>query len=174
MLTKEKKKEIVSDLGKALADSKSVVFVNFHGITVADSSIMRRKIKTEGVDMKVARKTLIKRVLDAANVIGERPEFKGELAVAYLSSSKAQEEDLVAPARGIYEFQKKLDGKVKILGGIFEGKYMSAVEMTEIASIPALDVLRGMFVNIINSPIQRFATVLGQVADLGQVAEKKS
>ncbi len=166
MLTKEKKKEIVKDLGKAVADSKSVVFVNFHGISVADSNALRRKIKTEGVDLKVARKTLVKRTLDASNVKGKRPELLGELALAYLSA-QAGGNDLIAPARGIYEFQKKLEGKIKILGGIFEGKYMSASEMTEMAMIPPLDILRGMFVNIINSPIQRW------VVGLGQIAEKK-
>ena len=168
MLTKEKKKEIVKDLGKAVANSKSVVFVNFHGISVADSNTLRRKIKTEGVNMKVARKTLVKRTLNAAAVMGERPELPGELALAYLfgeASAKSDGNDLIAPARGIYEFQKKLDGKIKILGGIFEGRYMSASEMTEIASIPPLDVLRGMFVNIINSPIQRWVVGLGQVAE---------
>jgi len=156
MLTKEKKLKIVSDLRKAIADSKSVVFVNFHGISVADSNILRRKIKTEGVDLKVARKTLIKRVLDGADILGDRPEFTGELALAYGN-------DLIAPARNIYEFQKKLDGKIKILGGIFEGQYKSLIEMIEIASIPPLDVLRGMFVNIINSPIQRLVIVLDQI-----------
>lgn len=158
MLTKEKKKEIVKNLGDAIAESKSVVFVNFHGISVADSNTLRRKIKTEGVDLKVARKTLIKRVLDAAPVTGERPEFPGELALAF-------GDDQLAPTRGIYEFQKKLENKIKILGGIFEGKYISAAEMTEIAMIPPLDVLRGMFVNIINSPIQRWVVGLGRVAE---------
>lgn len=166
MLTKEKKKKIVAEFEKVVTQSKSVVFLNFHGISVADSNILRRKIKTEGVDLKVARKTLIKRVLDSINIVGKRPEFEGELALAYLSA-QADESDAIAPARGIYEFQKKLDGKIKILGGIFEGGYKSREEMTEIASIPPLDVLRGMFVNIINSPIRRF------VVELNQVAEKK-
>lgn len=156
MLTKEKKKEIVSNLGKVIDSSKSVVFVNFHGISVAESSVLRKSIKTEGVNFSVARKTLIKRVLDGAKVTGERPKFDGELALAY-------GDDLLSPARGIYEFQKKLSGRIKILGGIFENKYMSAIDMVEIASIPPIDVLRGMFVNIINSPIQRFAIALDQI-----------
>ena len=159
MLTKEKKKEIILDLSKALEDSKSVVFVNFHGLSVADSNALRRAIKKEGVKFKVVRKTLIKIVLNSVKIAGEMPKLDGELALAFGN-------DLVAPARGVYEFQKKLDKKVKIMGGIFEGKYMSLSEMTEIASIPTLDVLRGMFVNIINSPIQRFAVALNQIAEV--------
>jgi large subunit ribosomal protein L10 len=156
-ITKEKKKEIVADLKKVIGDAKSVVFVNFHGLPVSDVSVLRRSLKTEKVGYKVAKKTLIKRVLGEQTISGTQPSFDGELALAY-------SDDLIAPARGIFGFQKKLDGKVSILGGIFEGRYMSKEEMTEIASIPALDVLRGMFVNIINSPIQRMAIALSEVA----------
>jgi len=51
---------------------------------------------------------------------------------------------------------------------VFQGVYKDAEEMTEIASIPSLQVLRGMFVNVINSPIQ------GMVIALNAVAEKRS
>ena len=60
--------------------------------------------------------------------------------------------------------RKKLDGKVSIIGGIFDGEYKSQAEMLSIASIPSLQVLRGMFVNVINSPIQRFAIALNAIA----------
>lgn len=157
-ITKNKKIEIVKGLEKSLADSKSVVFVNFHGLTVLDASLMRRSLKKEGVGYTVAKKSLIKRALGAASVKGEMPALEGELSIAYGS-------DLTAPARGVYEFQKKLDGKVSILGGVFEGEYKSKVEMMEIALIPSLDTLRGMFVNIINSPIQRMVIALNQIAE---------
>ncbi|HEY4516064.1 MAG TPA: 50S ribosomal protein L10 [Candidatus Paceibacterota bacterium] len=157
-INKEKKKEIVSDLKKAMGDAKSMVFVNFHGLSVADSSVMRKALRKEDVNFSVAKKTLIKIALDEVAPEGERPEFKGELALAW-------SDDLLAPARGVYEFQKKFDGKISILGGVFEKKYMSAIEMLGIASIPPLDALRGMFVNIVNSPIQRFAIALGQIAE---------
>ncbi len=157
-ITKEKKKEIVSSLKSAIDKSKSVVFVNFHGLTVLDSRNLRRALKAENVSYCVSRKTLINRVLDTESIEGVKPEFKGELALAY-------GEDLIAPARGVYEFQKKLSGKISILGGIFEGKYKSLEEMTSIAAIPSLQGLRGMFVNILNSPIQRFAIAMNQIAE---------
>lgn len=161
MLTKENKKEVVKQIGDAIKDSKSIVFVNFHKLTVADSSLLRKSLKAENVKFSVAKKSLIRRALDAGAVAGERPDLNGELALAY-------GDDLIAPARGVYEYQKKLEGKVSIQGGIFEGKYMSSKEMIELASIPSLQILRGMFVNIINSPIQR------AVIALDKISEKKS
>lgn len=162
MINKEKKKEVVKELSGFLGDSESVVFVNFHGLSVTEISNIRRSLKKEGVGYKVAKKTLINRVLDSLKIAGNKPEFAGELAIAYLSGG----EDKMSPARGVYEFQKKLSDKISIIGGIFEGKYASREHMTEIASIPSLQVLRGMFVNIINSPIQRFAISLNEIARL--------
>ncbi|MEK7635143.1 MAG: 50S ribosomal protein L10 [Patescibacteria group bacterium] len=157
-ITKEKKKEIIADLEKVLAKSKSVVFVQFNKLLVKDVSVIRRSLKEEGVGYVVAKKSLFKRVLAASGIKGTAPNLEGELAVTY-------GEDTLAPSRSIYEFQKKLDGKVSIMGGIFDGEYKSKEEMVSIASIPSLDVLRGMFVNILNSPIQRFAVALGQISE---------
>jgi len=108
----------------------------------------------------VTKKTLVRRVLDDSKIEGDIPELEGELAVAWGEET--------APARGIYDFAKSLKGDDKplsLVGGVFEGKYLDAAGINEIASIPGLDVLRGMFVNIINSPIAGLAVVLNQVAE---------
>ncbi len=156
-ISKQKKGEIIDKLSKALKDAKTLVFVNFHGLKVSDTTNLRRELKKEGVSYQVAKKTLTKRVLDAKKFEGVQPELPGELAIAW-------GEDQTAPARGIQNFAKKFPEAIKILGGIFEGKYIGRNEMLEIASIPSVDVLRGKFVNIINSPIQRFAIALGEVS----------
>jgi large subunit ribosomal protein L10 len=157
-ITKEKKKEIIAGLEKIISKSKSVVFVQFNKLLVKDASVIRKSLKGESVGYLVAKKSLFKRVLEGAKIKGEAPVLSGELAVTF-------GEDMLTPARSIYEFQKKLDGKVSIMGGIFDGEYKSQTEMLSIASIPPLDVLRGMFVNIVSSPIQRFAVALGQIAE---------
>ncbi|MBN2093946.1 MAG: 50S ribosomal protein L10 [Candidatus Zambryskibacteria bacterium] len=157
-ITKEKKKEIVSNLEKIIADSGSVVFVNFHGLLVSDASSLRRSLIEDKVGFLVTKKTLLKKVLNDSKIEGEIPDLEGELALSF-------GRDSIAPARDVYKFQKEL-GKVSILGGIFEGKYKSKKEMTEIASIPSLEILRGMFVNVINSPIQRFAISLNEITKI--------
>ena len=156
-ISRAKKGEIVDKLTGALKGAKSLVFVNFHGLKVSQASTMRRALKSEGVSYSVTKKSLTKRVLASEKFSGEQPELTGELAVAW-------SEDLVAPARGVYDFQKKFPEGINILGGVFEGKYMTKAEMEEIALIPTIEVLRGKFVNIINSPIQRFAIALNEVA----------
>jgi large subunit ribosomal protein L10 len=156
-ITLEKKKELVAGLEKALKNAKSVVFVKFDKLTVADNNTLRRSLQTEEVGYVVAKKSLLKRALASFGVTGEAPETPGQIAVAYST-------DLLASSRGIFNFQKGHKDNVAIVGGIFDGKYMTAEEMISIATIPPLQTLRGMFVNIINSPIQRFAVVLDQIA----------
>ena len=155
-LLKSKKEEMVKDIEKAVKGSESVVFVNFHGINAGDETILRRDLRNQNVAYKVSRKTLLKRAL-SGKAEGELPELSGEVAIAYGA-------DQIVPAREIYNFQKAHKGILNILGGIFEGKFVGGEKMTEIAMIPSREVLYAQFVNLINSPIQRFAIVLDAIA----------
>ncbi|MEA2715429.1 MAG: large subunit ribosomal protein [Candidatus Parcubacteria bacterium] len=159
--TKEQKKEIIERVNTIADGAKTLVFVNIHGLKVGDAVTMRRALSKEGVGFFVAKKTLAERVLETKKYQGSVPALMGELALAYGT-------DLVAPARGVYEFQKKLKGAVSIVGGVFENKYMNKEEMTAIAAIPPLQTLYGLFVNVINSPIK------GLVMTLDQISRKKS
>ena len=156
-ITLEKKKEIVSDLENSLKDAKSVVFVKFDKLNVSDVNSLRRGLQKEEIGYYVAKKTLLKRALATLGLEGTEPELPGQIAVAYST-------DLLASAREIFNFQSTHKDNISIVGGVFDGKYMNAEEMLSIATIPPLQTLRGMFVNLINSPIQRFAVVLDQIA----------
>jgi large subunit ribosomal protein L10 len=154
----DKKKELVASLEKALKGANSVVFVKFDKLKVADVNTLRRSLQAEKVGYQVAKKTLLKRALSTHKITGDLPEVPGQLAIAY-------GEDLLAPAREVFAFQKGHKDNVSIVGGVFEGKYMNATEMMSIATIPPLQTLRAMFVNLINSPIQRMAVVVNAIAE---------
>ena len=156
-ITRAKKGEVIDKLQAAFKGAQSLVFVNFKGLSVGNTTTMRSTLRKEGVSYSVAKKTLTKRALDEAEYEGTMPELPGELSLAW-------GEDLMAPAREVYSFQKKFPENLTILGGVFEGRYMSKSEMEGIALIPSMQTLRGMFVNVINSPIQRFAIALNEVA----------
>lgn len=156
-ITLDKKKELVQGLETSLKTAESVVFVKFDKLTVGNVNTLRRNLQKEGVGYVVAKKTLLKRALGTHGVTGDMPEMPGQIAIAYGA-------DLLAPAREVFAFAKGHKENVSIVGGVFEGKYMNAEEMMSIATIPPLQTLRGMFVNLINSPIQRMAVVLDQIA----------
>ena len=157
-ISKEKKVGIYENIKKSLKNAQSVVFVNFHGLGVKETTDLRNKLREEKVNYFVAKKTLVKKALDELKPEGEMPQLDGELAIAY-------SEDLTAPARGVYDFKKNHKDKIAILGGIFGGKFMDQVAMTEIAVIPSLHVLHGQFVNLINTPIQQLVIALDKIAE---------
>lgn len=167
---------MIKDMEEAIKNSASLVFVNFHGLKVGDETKLRRSLRKEGVNYKVSRKTLLARALKG-KAKGEIPELAGEVAIAYLPAdlsakasasaealTKEGSKDATTAPREIYNFQKIHKGALSILGGIFEGEFIGGEKMMEIAMIPSREVLYAQFVNLINSPIQRFAVVLGAIA----------
>lgn len=156
-ITKAKKQDILAKLEGVKNESESIVFVKFGKITVGNTTAMRADLRKDGVGYFVAKKTLMKRAFGDVYQ-GTMPELPGEIAIAYSA-------DAIAPAQKIKEFSGKFKDSITIVGGVFQGVYKDAAEMTEIASIPALPVLRGMFVNVINSPIQGLAIVLDAIAN---------
>ena len=159
--TKAQKKEITDKLEGTFKTAASTVFVHFNKVTVAEESTMRRDLRKADIGYTVAKKTLIRRALAALGHDEASLPMEGEIAVAY---NNAADGDASGPARLIHGFATKLKDKLVIAGGIFEGKLRDAKAMQEIATIPSMDVLRGMFANVINSPRQRFAIALSEVA----------
>jgi len=159
-ITKAKKQDILAKLGEVKEGADSIVFVHFEKLSLSDTTAMRKELREKGVGYFVAKKTLMKRAFDGA-FKGEMPTLDKEIAVAYSA-------DPMAPAQSMKEFGTNFKDKVSIVGGVFQGVYKNQAEMIEIASIPSLQVLRGMFVNVINSPIQ------GLVISLNALADKKS
>lgn len=156
-ITKEKKQDILAKLEGIKNEAAAIVFVRFNEVTGHDITDMRRTMREEGVGYFVAKKTLMKRAFGEAYE-GDMPELEGEIAIAYAT-------DAIAPAQQIKAFTGTHKDKISIAGGVFQGVFKDAAEMTEIASIPPLPVLRGMFVNLINSPIQRLAIVTNAIAE---------
>ena len=155
-LTKTQKEEVIVDLREKLKDAQTIVFVNFKGLTVKEADMFRRQLREAGVGYKVAKKTLVARVLDEKGLKGTMPAIEGEVAIAYST-------DALAPAREVFNFSK---GKQtpSIVGGVFDGTYADKAHMMSIATIPPREVLLAQVLNLINSPIQRFAVVISEIA----------
>ena len=156
-ISKNKKVEVVSDVSNIANSSKTLVFVNFHKLNVIETGEVRNALRTAHVGYRVAKKTLIKKALSDLSTKGEMPSLDGEIALVY-------GEDMLAPAREVLEFTKKFKDRLSIVGGIFGGEYKSKEEMMSIASIPDFKTLQAQFVQLINSPIQRFVLALDAIA----------
>lgn len=156
-ISKTKKVEILSTLDAGMKDAETVVFVNFHKLPGKDLTALRKSLRESGVTYYVAKKTLVKRALDAKKVTGTQPAFPGELALAWGN-------DPIAPAKGVFEFAKTHKDQVSLMGGVYLGAYMSKEEITALAVIPGREQLLGQFVGMINESIARVVRAMNERA----------
>src|SRR3989338_10188373 len=162
-ITRQKKEEIVARVGDAIKSAKTLVFANFKGLTVAEQNEMRKALRAQGICYGVAKKSLLRRALESAGYEGQAPVLEGEIGLVWgtaFAEASTGKEDELAPAREGAVYVKKFGEHLSFAGGMFGGKYVSRDEIASIAAIPGMDALRAQFVQLINSPIQRFAVVL--------------
>lgn len=160
-ISRTKKEEVVEKIKGIVGNAKTIVFVHFKGVTSQETNELRFACAEEKVGYTIARKTLIKKAFEGSKIDGELPEFEGEIAVAY-------SDDILASAQAMGAQSKKLGGRLEIVGGIFDNKFTTKEEMISIANIPPLKTLYAQFLNVIKSPIQGYASVLGQIAEKKQ------
>ena len=155
-LTKPQKEEVLAELREKLAGNQTLVFVNFKSLTVGEVNAFRKTLREAGVGYKVAKKTLVARVLDEKGLSGTAPVLEGEIGVAYST-------DALAAAREVYNFAKGKE-RPSIQGGVFEGKYADKAEMLAIATIPSREVLLSQIAYLLKSPLQRLAIAVNEVS----------
>jgi large subunit ribosomal protein L10 len=156
-ITRQKKEEVVASVRDHAKKSASIVFANFKRLTVNQQNELRRALRAQDIGYTVAKKTLVRRAFDGMYT-GEMPVLDGEVSIAYGA-------DELATAREMLVFVKKYPEQLAFAGGVFGGKYMSKEEIISIASIPGMDALRAQFLQLINSPRQRFAMVVKAKAE---------
>lgn len=114
---------------------------------------MRETLKKDKCRIEVVKKTLLDIVLKDKKIKAVRNKFAGEVALIFGF------EDEVAPAKIIHQFSLKNEN-IKILGGIFEDKFVGKEEIIALAKLPSKQELYAKVVGTINAPISGFVNVL--------------
>jgi len=166
---RSQKAEVVSEFRQRLEDVSLVVVTRQSGLTVAESTELRRRMRQAGAQYKVTKNRLARLALDGSKFTDLAPLLKGPTGMA---SSK----DPVAAAKVAVEFAKTNE-KMEIVGGVLDGKLLDADGVKALATLPSLDELRARLVGMLQTPATRIAVVLqapaSQVARvLGAYASK--
>ena len=171
--TREQKEQTVSDLTTAFKSSKLAVLTDYRGLNVPAISELRSNLREVGISYTVAKNTLVKIALAAAEKnVDDTSVFAGPVGIAF-------REDEVEAARIVYEFSKT-NGALEILGAIDEdGKVLSKEEVMALALLPSREQLLGQVVGTIAAPLSGLVRVLngnvtGLVYALSAIAEKKT
>jgi len=151
------KKVVVEEIQSKIASSSSTVVVEYRGLSVAQLTTLRRKLRAENIDFKVYKNSMSQRAAEASGF--------GELAATLTGpNAMAFSDDAVAPARVLAEFAKK--NKALIMkSGIVEGKVVDAAGLSTIATLPNRDGMISMLLGMFQSPVRNFAYAISQIAD---------
>lgn len=154
----ELKQPVVSEIKELLDGAETAVVVDYRGITVAEDTELRKKLREADVSYKVYKNTMIRFAAQGTVFEALGPNLEGPTAIAVSKT------DATAPARILAEFAKTAPA-LEVKGGVVEGIYYDAKGMEQISSIPSREVLLGKLLGSIQSPITNFARVLKQIAD---------
>ncbi|MEI6730214.1 MAG: 50S ribosomal protein L10 [Pseudomonadota bacterium] len=163
------KKEFIADVNQSVNSSAVVLVAHYKGLTVAEMTALRLKIREIGAGFRVSKNKLTKLALAGTQFEQISSMFVGPTAIAYSS-------DPVAVAKVLSEFAKTND-KLVLLGGAFGATLLDGNAVTELSKLPSLDELRAKIIGLINAPASRIASILqapgGQVARvIGAYSEK--
>ncbi|MET8309910.1 MULTISPECIES: 50S ribosomal protein L10 [unclassified Micromonospora] len=123
----------VAELTESFRSSGATVLTEYRGLTVSQLTQLRRSLGAETSYM-VAKNTLAKRAATDAGITGLDELFTGPTALTFVSG------DVVEAAKGLRDFAKA-NPKLVIKGGVFEGKAISAAEVTKLADLESREVL---------------------------------
>lgn len=143
----------VAEIKEILSNSKCTVLVDFSGLTVAQDTALRRKMREAGVRYIVVKNTLLRIAAQEAGVEGLEPSLEKNTAIA------AALEDPVAVAKIICDFAKD-NKELKLKVGVLDGKVISAEEVKALAALPPKEVLIAKLLGSMNAPISGFVNVL--------------
>ncbi|MFY9462814.1 MAG: 50S ribosomal protein L10 [Candidatus Sungiibacteriota bacterium] len=166
MLNKTQKSEIVQGLADRFKRQKIAIFSDFSGVSVAKSQVLRRLLKKENAEYKVAKKTLFDRALGEMGAGAATKNMKGEIGVAFGYG------DQVAPAKILAKFAKEIE-TFKIIGALLDGKLLSDKQVMALARLPSREILLAQVAAAFAAPLRGLASVLqGNIRNLAVVLNK--
>lgn len=169
-LLRQKKEEEVKKLKENFAKIKAAIFVSYKGLTVADAEKLRRSLRAEKAEYKVAKKTLLDVAIKEAGLPETKiSEMEGQIGVAFDYDGET------GALKAIDKIIKSGVKALKIAGGIIESKIFNATDIKVLAGLPGKKELRGQVVNVVASPLTGFVRTLnGNLVGLINVLKAQS
>lgn len=160
-MDRAQKQESIESLKSVFADAGAVVVTHYMGLTVAEMTDLRLRLRKEGAAIKVVKNTLALKALDGKLGDTGSALFTGPVAIAYGP-------DAVSAAKIAVQFAKEND-KLKLVGGVLDQtNVLDEAGVRALATLPSLDELRGKLIGLIQAPATKVAGVLQ--APAGQLA----
>ncbi len=171
-MQRDEKQALVDEVVTLLADAGALYVSDYRGLTVAEMTELRGKLRASGATVRVLKNTLARIAAERAGCQAMLPLFSGPTAVTFCG------EDLVAPAKALAEFARA-HAELQVRGGLLQGGVVDAAAVRALATLPPREVLVGRVVGTIAAPLSGLLTVLqgtvsGLARALQQIADQKA
>ena len=154
----EAKKQVVEDIKAKISEAKSVVLVDYKGLTVAEDNQLRNEFRKANVQYKVLKNTLVRKAFNDLGVTSFDADLNGTTAVAFGA-------DETAASKVIIDNAKKFNDKLKAKSAYVNGEYVDKSGVEALASIPSREVLYATLAGTLQSLIGGLAVALNRVAE---------
>ena len=154
----EAKKVVVEEIKEKIQNAKSVVFVKFNGLTVAQDTELRREFRKNNVEYKVLKNTLIRRAFNDLGITDFDADLNGPTSVAFGA-------DETAASKVVIDNAKKFNDKLSAKSAFVDGKYVDKKGVEALASIPSREALVATLAGTLQSLIGGLAVALNRVAE---------
>lgn len=153
-MKKQEKVFFVDNLTEELKSAKSVVLVNYTGLSVKNQQELKKRLKEVGAKMLVVKNTLLKRAGEAAKV---DKEILTDRVLTGQTALVISEEDPIAPLGVLGKFAKEFDSGVgysvpQFKVGLVEGSFQDTEALKKLSAIPGKDALLGQLLGALMSP----------------------
>ena len=159
-MDRAQKAETVEALKGVFAGAGVMVVGHYSGLTVADLTVLRTRLRKEGASLKVVKNRLVQRAIDGTPKSAAASLFTGPTAIAY-------SEDPISAAKVAVTYAKEKERFV-VIGGLFGDQLLDVQGIQDLATLPSLDELRGKLIGLVQAPATKIAGVLA--APGGQLA----
>jgi large subunit ribosomal protein L10 len=151
-MDRAQKAESIETLKGVFADAGAVVVTHNLGLTVAEMTDLRLRLRKEGATLKVVKNTLAIKALDGS--VGEKGDalFSGPVAIAYAP-------DPASAAKVTSEFAKGNE-KFALVGALMGTTVLDAKGVGALATLPTLDEIRSTLLGLLNAPATKIAGVV--------------
>jgi len=155
-MDRKEKSEVVTALNASLQQMGVVVITRNLGMTVAQSTDLRQKMRDAGAAFRVTKNRLAKIAIEGTDYAGIADMLTGPVGLAIST-------DPVAAAKVAVNFAKTND-RLEIIGGAMGTQILNAEGVKALASLPSLDELRGTIIGLLQAPATKLARVTAEPA----------
>jgi large subunit ribosomal protein L10 len=161
-MLKTDKERIVSELARELGAADTLLVADYRGLTNKQLEALRDRLLEHGARFRIVKNTLTRRAAEQAGADALLVMLEGPTAIAFIESGG----DPAAVAKALAQTAKETN-VLALRGGLLEGVALSSEQVSELATLPPVDVLRGQLVGAIVAPLtQLLALVTAPLQDL--------